>query len=336
MGEERAVAVIGSREARVSLLTEQGRRYLENAVAERTREAYRNDWLQFLAWCELAGLASMPAAPETVARYIDALAGGEVGTVKGRMAGRPHKPSSINRKLASISVAHQAAGYDSPTRTALIRRTMQGIRRTLGVKPDRKSPLRAADLRKIVRQLDQEDLQGVRDRALLLVGYAGAFRRSELVGLDRKDVEITPFGMEITVRKSKTDQEGKGIVKKIGTAPRGATCPVRALEEWLRLSKIEEGPIFRAINRHGQIQPGALSPQSVALIVKRIAKDAGLPVESMAGHSLRAGFVTDAKDAGAADQHIMKITGHKTARMISDYYRGGDREIYNLTSLVGL
>jgi integrase len=179
----------------------QAQEYLRAANSENTLRAYRADFEGFTAWCKAHRLQPLPADPQSIALYITDIAA-------------TRKPSTITRKLASISVAHKAAGHASPTGNILVRETLKGIRRTVGTAPAQKAAVRAIHLRRAIRELP-DNLQGKRDRALLLVGYAGAFRRSELVGLDASDVEFTIEGMKITLHRSKTDQEGQGTVKGI-------------------------------------------------------------------------------------------------------------------------
>ncbi len=211
-----------------------------------------------------------------------------------------------------------------------------GIRRTHGVSQTQKAPLCVPDLRRITATLPDK-LIGLRDRALLLIGFAGAFRRSELVGLNVEDIEFTTDGLVVTLRRSKTDQDGQG--RKLGI-PYGSnhdTCPVRSLRAWIEASGIETGPLFCHINRHGQIQPGRLSGTAVALIVKRHAGAAGL-VDSAkyAGHSLRAGLATAAAIAGASERSIMNQTGHRSANMVRRYVRDASLFRENAAAVVGL
>lgn len=201
-------------------LAEETRRHIENSRAENTRRAYRSDWADFTDWCRNKGVAALPASPETVALYL-------TDSAKGL------KPSTLQRRMASITQAHSAAGYaESPAKHPLVRSVWRGIRRDKGVAQVGKSPTLTAEIRIMVDHLPEGKLLGVRDRALLLLGFAGAMRRSELVGLDVDDVVETEEGLVVTLRKSKTDQEGMG--RKIGI-PFGShphTCPVRAVRAW--------------------------------------------------------------------------------------------------------
>ena len=181
-----------------------------------------------------------------------------------------------------------------------------------------------------------EGLLGIRDRALLLVGFAGAFRRSELVGLDIADLDFNHDGLTVTLRRSKTDQEGEG--RKVGL-PYGSnpsTCPVRSLQAWIEASAIEAGPVFRSVNRHGRLQPDRLSDKAVALVVKRRAEAAGLDPSRYAGHSLRAGLATAAANAGVSERAIMAQTGHRSVQMVRRYIRDGSLFRENAAAKVGL
>lgn len=298
------------------------RAYLEAAVAVNTRRAHRSHWADFLAWCDAHGCSALPAAPETVAVYLTI-------QTKSRRVG------TLEHRLATIAKAHHAVGLPNPVASELIRLQMRGIRRTHGVAPMQKTPTLVADLRAMVATLP-ESLRGARDRAILLVGFAGAFRRAELVALDVKDLVFSPEGVTITVRRSKTDQERVGMQKAIHNGRTLATCPVTALHTWLDRAGISEGPIFRPINRHGHLGATRLSDKAVALIVKRTAAAAGLDPTQYAGHSLRAGLVTQAAANGEEERNIMRQTGHKSLLMVRRYIRAGSLFRDNITDRIGL
>ena len=232
--------------------------YFRAAQAANTRRAYASDWKHFAAWCRAAGQGSLPAAPETVVLYLSALA--ETARV-----------STLTRRLSAISQAHQAAGLETPTAHLAVRKLMAGIRRQKGTAQTGKRPLVTADLRVLLAPLGSRRILEVRDRALLLVGFAGAFRRSELVGLDVGDLEFNREGLIVNIRRSKTDPEGQGRKVGIPYGSTPATCPVRALEAWLAVLGADDGPLFRGINRHGHLAGGRLTAQSVALVIKRLA-----------------------------------------------------------------
>ena len=308
----------------VSLATygQQARDYARQAKSNNTRRAYASDWDDFARWCQPYGFVPLPAKPETVALYLTALADAL-------------KPSTLGRRLATISQVHQAAGHETPTAAAPVRLVWAGIRRAKGTDQHGKAPAVTAELRRMVDTLENS-LIGVRDRALLLIGFAGAFRRSELVGLDVRDVLSGHDGLTVFIRRSKMDQEGQG--RKVGI-PYGShthTCPVRAYAGWLEKCGLTEGPVFRSVTRHGKLQPGRLSDRAVALIVKRAAEKAGLDPDKYAGHSLRAGLATSAAQAGVSERSIMAQTGHKSVVVARRYIRDGSLFRDNAAAQVGL
>jgi integrase len=207
---------------------------------------------------------------------------------------------------------------------------MQGIRRKLGAKPHQKAPLTLADMRKLISTLAGDDLRAVRDRALLLVGYAGAFRRSELVALTRADVRFKQGEMVITLQRSKTDQEGAGSTKTIPSAEDPTICPVVAMRAWLNAAEVNSGHVFRAIDRWGHVRNGQMQGKEVARIVKKACEAAGIDAGQFGGHSLRAGFITTAAEGGAQQWQIAEISGHKPGSKVLEQYirtagRGGVR-----------
>jgi site-specific recombinase XerD len=290
-----------------ALLDDRVTEFLTASKAPATLRAYRSDWSAFTGWCESHGCDPLPASAETLARYVTDLAG-----VKA--------VATIQRRLTSISVAHQTAGHETPTRHSLVRETWRGIRRTFGVESRGKAPLRSADIRTLVATLDVSTLIGVRDRALLVVGFAGAFRRSELVALDVEDVDETADGLVVHIRRSKTDQEGEGasIGLPFGSDP--ATCPVRTLRAWLDLGEIPSSAIFRVITRHGEIGD-RMSGRAAAERVKVACARAGLDPSRYGGHSLRAGLITSAIEGGATEHRTMLHSRHKSVHVFRTYVR---------------
>lgn len=297
--------------------------FLRQAKAPNTLKAYRSDWKDFVGWCQANGQASLPASPETVALYLSDLAS--------------HcKTSTLHRRISAISQAHQAAGHEPPTRSALVKNLWSGIRRTKGTAQVGKEPLLTQDIQVMIGAIRKGTTKSLRDRALLLLGFAGAFRRSELVALDCEDVRFTREGLTVTIRRSKTDQEGEG--RKVGI-PYGShpdTCPVRTMEDWLSESGIASGPLFRPINRHGKMKGDRLTDQSVALVVKGAADAAGLDPARFSGHSLRAGLATQAAMGGASERAIMAQTGHRSPMMVRRYIREGSLFRENAAASLGL
>lgn len=297
--------------------------YVAAAKAPATLRAYRSDWRLFDAWCADHGLTSMPATPETIALWLTDFAG-------------VLACATLQRRLTSISQAHKAAGHDSPTRAPLVQATWQGIRRTFGTATRGKAPAVTPILRAFVTVLDIGRLGGLRNRALLVVGFAGAFRRSELVALDVADVVETIEGLEVTIRRSKTDQDGEGVVVCLPYGSDPSTCPVRTLKAWLTAAGIADGPIFRPVNRWDVVAGRRLSPRAVADVVKATAAAAGHDPSEFAAHSLRAGLITSAAGADVAERDIMRHSRHRSERTMRRYIRDASRWRANAAMAVGL
>jgi site-specific recombinase XerD len=301
------------------------RRYAEASRSEATRDAYGADWRDFSAWCQLLGVMALPAAPSTLRQYF------------AQLVQRGVKAATIARRVAAISKAHQLAGVSPPpTREETVKATLAGIRRTIGTAQQSKAAISIEELRRMVASCDPETKAGLRDRALLVLAFAGAFRRSELVSLDVADVEQVPDGLRILVRRSKTDQEAAGKRKPLPYGSNPATCPVRTLAAWLGAAEITQGPIFRPVNRHDQVQPGRLSDQSVALVVKRAGERAALDPARLAAHSLRRGFATTAARRGVADRTIMRHTWHRSRTTLDANIEERTESTDNAASYVGL
>ena len=297
--------------------------YVQASRADNTRRGYLADFRHFSGWCQQHGLESLPAAPETVASYLTACA--DSGTLKA---------GSIQRRVSAISNYHQAAGLESPTATAVCRLTLAGIRHKLGTRQEGKAAVLTSDLAAMCSHMPA-GLKGLRDRALLLVGFAGAFRRSELCGIDVEHLTFTADGVRILVPRSKTDQAGTG--REVGIV-RGTTalCPVAALEAWLQASGITTGPVFRSVSRHSQIQTDRLGDRSVALVVKEYAAAAGLDAAKCAGHSLRVGLVTQAVVNSVDLPAIQRQTGHRSLDMLLKYSRSANLFRDNASAQLGL
>lgn len=285
--------------------------YFAQAQSDNTRVAYASDWRDFAAWCSSVGACAMPATAETLSYYLVEVA-------------QYLKVSTLQRRLAAISQAHQALGHDTPTKMLAVRKLMAGIRREKGVAQGQKQAITVPQLRAMVKSLDASTALGVRNKALLLLGFAGAFRRSELVALNWDDLEMEEAGMVATIRRSKTDQEGAG--RKAGI-PYGSTitlCPVRAVLAWrTALGQPAVGPVFVGADCKGVLHGRRLDAQTVALIVKGAAKAAGLDPAAFAGHSLRAGLATEAAKEGVSERDIAKQTGHKSMMVLRKYIRDG-------------
>jgi len=301
---------------------ERAREFARQSKAENTLRGYRGDWKDFYGWCEAHDVCPLPASPETVASYIAEYA--------GRL-----KVGSLQRRLNAIAEAHKAVGLEPPTSAGIVRNTLKGIKRVNGTTPVQKAAALTDDIRSMVAASDSGPI-GARDRALVLLGFAGAFRRSELVALDVEDCAFSKDGLTVTLRRSKTDQDGAG--RKIGI-PYGSnpeTCPVRVLQDWIAQAAITGGPLFLSITRHGKVRSERLSGNDVARVVKKLAERAGLDAAKYGGHSLRAGHATSAAIAGASERSIMNQTGHRSVQMVRRYIRDGSLFRDNSAGKLGL
>jgi site-specific recombinase XerD len=304
-------------------LWEQAQEYARRSRSSNTWRAYQADWSDFAGWCERHELQPAPAAPETVVLYLTDLA-------------RTRKPGTLTRRLVAINQFHILGGWTPPAAGAEIRAVMAGIRRTAGSRQSRKKPLLPEHLRRAVDGLP-DTLLGCRNRALLLLGLAGALRRSELVALDWSDIErVAEEGIQITVTRSKTDPEGKGRVIGIPFGRQAGTCPARALESWREAGGVNSGAIFRVIGRTGRALEERLSDRAVARVVKQAAEAAGLDPKLYGGHSLRAGLATAAAAAGVSERSIMQQTGHKDVTTVRRYIRQGELFHDNAAGGIGL
>lgn len=280
--------------------------YLDAATAANTRRAYAVDWRAWEAWCARRGVCPLPAAAETLAAYLAALAHGGAS------------PATVARRATGIAAAHRAAGLPSPSDHPAIRRVLRGVRRAgaaAGYQPRKAAAAGSAQIRALVDDLDPTTLGGVRDRAMVLVGFALGLRASDLVGLDVTDLTpaaARPDGLDVRLRKSKTDQEGVGVTLALAPGLRPATCPVRAVRDWLAAARAAgmppSGPLFRAVSKGSRPRLGAtrMAPGSVSRILRRAARGAGLDADSLSSHSLRRGYATAAYQAGVPEREIAR------------------------------
>lgn len=305
-------------------LEDRVREFLESSESLNTKRAHLSDWNHYTQWCADYGRNALPATPETILRYMAFL------------VEKNYKPSTISRRLATISGAHQAANYDSPTRTFIVRKAWDGLLRGNEIPRVSKDPIRTKMLRRIIRTLPNT-LRGTRDHALLLLGFAGAFRRSELVSILIEDIEDTEDGLSVTIRRSKTDQIGQGELVGIPYGSHPETCPVRAVKRWLQESGLSRGYLFRAV-RNGMVEQdnNPLSDRNVWYIVRRQAKKAGLDPKRFGAHSLRSGLATSAAEGGASERAIMDQTRHKSVQVVRGYIRRGSLFKDNAASFTGL
>ena len=269
---------------------------LKNSKAHNTLRAYQADFNDFTNFCNTNGFSSLPTDPKIVALYLTHLSSFS-------------KFSTLKRRLASIKVIHKLKGHYIDTKHPVISENLMGIKRKLGVKQLSKKPILISDLKLIVQAIidDKNEYKKIQNKALILIGFAGGFRRSELVSIEREDVDFVNEGVKINIRKSKTDQTGIGMTKAIPYFDNKIFCPVISLNEWINYANISNGKIFN------------ISDKSVALKIKKYALIAGLDNTKYAGHSLRSGFATSTAETGADERSIMAMTGHKTTQMVRRY-----------------
>jgi len=272
---------------------------LKNSKATNTLRAYQADFKDFSAFCVKNGLSSMPTDPKILSLYLTHLSANS-------------KFSTLKRRIASISVIHKMKGYYLDTKHPLIMENLHGIKRAKGSIQKSKKPLLINDLKIIINAIDQakqSENKKFRDRALILIGFSGGFRRSELVNIEHDDVEFVNEGVKIFIKRSKTDQSGEGMIKAIPYFDNKLFCPVVSLKKWISNSEIKSGKIFD------------ISDKSVALIIKKYASLSGLDSNRYGGHSLRSGFATSTAESGAEERNIMAMTGHKTTQMVRRYIK---------------
>jgi site-specific recombinase XerD len=298
--------------------------YAAQAKAQNTRRAYEADWRDFEAYLKKRGRPSLPVNPDDVARYLRYL-----------VERRKLKVATVSRRLAAISERHKANGHFSPADEWVVKNTLRRLRVEHGSPSRGKAPLLSQELKRIMGAMP-DTLTGTRDRAILLLGFAGAMRRHELVSLDVEDLALAPEGLVVSINKSKTDQISNG--RKIGI-PYGrheATCPVRAVLRWLDESRIPHGPLFRGVTRYGAVRATRLTDQIVADVVKRYAKVIGKYAGRFSAHSLRAGFITSAAIAGVPERSIQDQSGHQSVTVLRRYIRDACIFRFNAASKVGL
>ena len=272
---------------------------LKNSKSTNTLRAYQSDYNDFYLFCSKNGFQAMPTQPKILALYLTHLASYS-------------KYSTLKRRLASISILHKAKGHYIDVKHPVIMENLMGIKRTLGSNQKGKKPLLINDLKIIIKAIDQSKekyTKKIRDKALLLIGFSGGFRRSELVDIEYDDIEFVLEGVKIFVKRSKTDQSGEGMTKAIPYFNNKDFCPVIALKNWIEIITLRNGKIFN------------ISDKNVALIIKKYANYAGLESHRYAGHSLRSGFATSTAESGAEERSIMAMTGHKSPEMVRRYIK---------------
>ncbi len=270
---------------------------LRNSKAANTLRAYKADFKDFSAFCTKNGLSSMPTEPKILSIYLTHLSS-------------TSKFSTLKRRIASISVIHKMKGHYLDTKHPIIMENLHGIKRVKGTNQKTKKPILINDLKAIINSIDQmnqPEKKKIRDKAIILIGFSGGFRRSELVNIDYENIEFVNEGVKIFVKKSKTDQSGEGMIKAIPYFDSKLFCAVTTLKNWIDFSEIKSGKIFD------------LSDRSIALIIKKYASLSGLDADKYSGHSLRSGFATSTAESGAEERNIMAMTGHKTTQMVRRY-----------------
>lgn len=294
-------------------LSEKSKSRMKKSKSENTMRAYESDWNDFYDWCIFHKLDSLPAEPETIVNYINDLADHA-------------KANTVSRRLSAISENHIAAGFIevNPTHSGMVRNAVDAIRREKGIMQKGKMPLLLEDLAEINKLFNLNDIIAVRDKALIFLGFSGAFRRSELVQILKEDLTFTKDGLIVLIKNSKGDQLGQGNYIAIPYSHTTELCTVIAIKNWLTISEIKKGPLFRPFTKSKKLRNSQLSDKSVALIVKKYADLAGLDSNDFAGHSLRRGFATSAAQHGVDERSIMQQTRHKSEKMVRRYIEQGN------------
>jgi site-specific recombinase XerD len=296
----------------IKALQDQTLNNLKSSKANNTIRAYRSDFKDFSAFCAKNRLKSLPTDSKIVALYLTYL------------SSKDAKISTLRRRLVSIGVIHKLKGHYLDTKHPIIIENLMGIKRKIGSFQQGKKPILINQLKSIINVIDNEkskEIKKIRDKTLILIGFGGGFRRSELVSIDYNDVELVPEGVKIVVRRSKTDQFGEGMVKGLPYFSNQNYCPVMHLKKWLELSNIKSGPLFRRFSKSYKLNENRLTDQSVALLLKNYLNVAGIENKNYSGHSLRSGFATVSAESGADERSIMAMTGHKTTQMVRRYIK---------------
>ena len=285
---------------------------IKQSKAHNTSRAYRSDLKDFANFCEKINKEPINADLKDVSIYLTYLA-------------KKFKFSTIKRRLVSIVIANRMAGYHIDTKNPIINENLKSIKRKIGAMQIGKKPISLKDLKKIITTLNANkkinENKKIRDKALLLVGFAGGFRRSELVNINYEDIEFVEEGVKILLRKSKTDQFSEGFIKALPYLSNPDFCPVISMKNWINKSSIVNDSVFRKISKNGKILDNRLTDQSVALILKYHMSQANFNTTNFSGHSLRSGFATETANSGASERSIMAMTGHKSTQMVRRYIR---------------
>ncbi len=284
---------------------------LKSSKSNNTLRAYKSDFRDFGAFCVKHGFDSLPTEPKIISLYLTHLS-------------KSSKISTLRRRLVSISMIHRLKGHYLDTKHPIIIENLMGIRRVKGSIQKGKKPILINHLKSLINVIDDqeaEEIKKIRDKTILLVGFGGGFRRTELISIDHEDLEFVQEGVKITIKRSKTDQFGEGMIKGLPYFTNEKYCPVINLKRWIELSNIKSGPIFRRFAKGSVLTNNRLTDQSVVLIIKDYLNLAGIENKNYSGHSLRSGFATVAAESGADERSIMAMTGHKTTQMVRRYIR---------------
>lgn len=307
-----AIPEFGLTEIALQRALDEARRYAKKSRSERTWRAYKGDWAVFEAWCQGVALTPLPAEAQTIAMFVASQAADGLS------------PSTLTRRLSAIRLVHLGAGHASAHNTIQVTEVMRGIRRDWGRPSAKKAPAIDEEIKQMADAVEAGTAKGLRDRALLLFGFAGAFRRSELVALNTWNLEEREEGLKVTIARSKTDQEGQGQRIAIPWQAASAYCPVQALKDWLTVAEIERGALFRRMYRSDKVGTGRLSAQSVALVIKDYAHKAGLDSSRYSGHSLRSGFLTSAAKNRASIFKMADQSRHRSLDVLRQYVKDED------------
>jgi len=285
---------------------------LKSSKANNTVRAYKSDFNDFGLFCVKNGFKSLPTEPKIISLYLTYLSTKNI------------KMSTLKRRLVSISVIHRLKGHYIDTKHPSIIENIMGIKRRKGSTQRGKKPILINNLKTIINVIDEynkEEIKRLRDRSIILIGFSGGFRRNEIVSIDYDDLDFVQEGLKMNVRRSKTDQFGEGFVKALPYFDNQLYCPVVSLKDWLNISKIASGPVFRRFNKGSSLSEKRLTDQSVALLIKEYLNLAGIDSKNYSGHSLRSGFATSAAESGAEERNIMAMTGHKSTEMVRRYIK---------------
>jgi len=285
---------------------------LQSSKANNTVRAYKSDFNDFGLFCAQNGFKTLPSEPKVVSLYLTYLSTKEV------------KMSTLKRRLVSIGVIHKIKGYYLDTKHPSIIENIMGIKRRKGSIQKGKKPLLINYLKEVINTIDKEknqEIKKLRDRSIILIGFSGGFRRNEIVSLDYDDLDFVQEGLKINLKRSKTDQFGDGSVKALPYFENSQYCPVVSILKWIEISKINSGALFRRFTKGSKLSNNRLSDQTVALLIKKYLKLAGIDNKNFSGHSLRSGFATSAADAGVEERNIMAMTGHKSTEMVRRYIK---------------